>query len=219
MRRVCIGAAAAASRANRRELIVTPNDTHYATLGVAADASAADIRAAYRRAARAHHPDTHGESSAVQMAAVNEAWRVLGDQKRRQVYDASLGSAAAGRVMRESRPAASEFIEPRHNPLARYQDPPRFPWRLMAWLAAGGAAFVVLGVLTASDPVPPKVDNVLNPGDCAVIEANGDAAERLCTEPHDATVQVLVAANERCPDGTEPHRDRQGMGTACLVLI
>ena len=153
------------------------------------------------------------------MAAVNEAWRVLGDPQRRHTYDLSLPRRATERTFQERDTATAEFTEPRHNPLARYQDPPRFPWRLMAWLAAGGVAFVVLGVLTASDPVPPKVDNVLNPGDCVIIEANGDAAERLCTEPHDATVQVLVAANERCPDGTEPHRDRQGMGTACLVLI
>ena len=195
-----------------------PNDTHYKTLGVAPDASADDIRGAYRRAARAHHPDTHGESSAVQMAVINEAWRVVGDPQRRRVYDASLGSAAPPRVTGENVRAASEFSEPRHNPLARYQDPPRFPWRLMAWLAAGGVAFVVLGVLTASDPIPPKVDNVLNPGDCAIIEPNGDAAERLCTEPHDATMEVLIAVDERCPDGTEPHRDRQGMGTACVLL-
>ena len=86
----------------------------------------------------------------------------------------------------------------------------------MAWMAAGGVALVVLGVLTAGDPAPPKVDNLLKPGDCVIIEANGDAAERLCTDPHDATVVVLLPFDERCPEGTEPHRDRQGMGTACL---
>jgi len=175
-----------------------------------------EIRAAYRRAARANHPDTHGESSAVQMAAINEAWRVVGDPQRRRAYDLSLHHPEAARAARGSE--APEFIEPRQNPLARYQDPPRFPWRLMAWMAAGGIALVVLGVVTAGDPVPPKVDNVLNPGDCVIIEANGDAAERLCTDPHDATVAVLLTLNERCPDGTEPHRDRQGLGTACLLL-
>jgi len=152
------------------------------------------------------------------MAAINEAWRVVGDPQRRRTYDLSLADPVNARSVRESEAPAAEFIEPRVDPLARYQDPPRFPWRLMAWMATGGVALVVLGVLTAGDPVPPKVDNVLNPGDCVIIEANGDAAERMCTDPHDATVTVLLTLNERCPEGTEPHRDRQGLGTACLLL-
>ena len=196
----------------------TPKNTHYDTLGVVRNASFDEIRAAYRRAARANHPDTHGESSAVQMAAINEAWRVVGDPRRRREYDESLHQPAPVRTARERAATPPEFIEPRRNPLARYQDPPRFPWRLMAWMAAGGVLLVVLGVLTAGDPAPPKVDNLLKPGDCVIIEANGDAAERLCSDPHDATVSVLLTLNERCPEGTEPHRDRQGLGTACLLL-
>ena len=152
------------------------------------------------------------------MVAINEAWRVVSDPQRRRVYDLSLAGPVAPWAARDSDPIVPEFIEPRHNPLARYQDPPRFPWRLLAWLAAGGIALVILGVFTADDPVPPKVDNVLDPGDCVIIEANGDAAERLCTDPHDATVEVLLTLNERCPEGTEPHRDRQGLGTACLLV-
>ncbi len=152
------------------------------------------------------------------MAAINEAWRVVGDPQRRRTYDQSLPRPAGAWAARERDVPAQEFVEPRHNPLARYQDPPRFPWRLMVWLALGGVALVVLGVFTAGNPTPARVDNVLDPGDCVIIEANGDAAERLCTDPHDATVAVLLTPEARCPDGTEPHRDRQGMGTACLVL-
>lgn len=88
----------------------------------------------------------------------------------------------------------------------------------MGVLALLGVGFVVLGVVTASDPVPEVVDNLLRPGDCVAFEANGDAAERLCSEPHDGVVEVLLADGGRCPDGTEPHRDRQGLGTACVRL-
>ncbi|MCU1386700.1 MAG: DnaJ domain, partial [Ilumatobacteraceae bacterium] len=35
-----------------------------------------EIRVAYRRLAREHHPDTKGDASAVRMAQINEAWRV-----------------------------------------------------------------------------------------------------------------------------------------------
>ena len=39
------------------------------------------------------HPDA-GAGDAARMAAVNEAWRVLGDAARRAAYDAEMGPAA-----------------------------------------------------------------------------------------------------------------------------
>ena len=212
MRRVSTGAAAAQWPAD-----VATARTHYELLGIAPGAQPDEIRDAYRRAARAHHPDTHGEASAGRLAEINRAWSVLGDPRRRRDYDISLGVAPRmGSVVEGD--TAPVFIEPRHNPLARYQDPPCFPWRFLAALLAIGVAFVVLGVLTASDPVPPSVDNVLQPGDCVVIDVNGDAVERLCSEPHDGTVEVLVPFDSPCSAASEPHRDRQGMGTACVLL-
>lgn len=155
------------------------------------------------------------------MAEINQAWHVLGDAARRRDYDLSLPTPA--RVRTATSPvavpvAAPEYVAPRFNPLSRYQDPPRFPWRLMGVLALLGVGLVLLGVFTAGDPVPPKVDNVLRPGDCVAIDANGDAAERLCSEAHDGTVEVLLATSALCPEGSEPHRDRQGMGTACVRM-
>ena len=64
--------------------------THYDTLGVVPTASAAEIRDAYRRLARRHHPDRAAERDATAMAAINEAYRVLGDAGRRAAYDAQL---------------------------------------------------------------------------------------------------------------------------------
>ena len=206
----------------------------YELLGVAPDASAADVRAAYRRAARAHHPDRHGEHAAARMAAVNAAWEVLGDPRRRSEYDLRLrsgqtsaageaGSAASSSASRSSGMGSSGMgssgmgsAEPAYNPLARYQDPPRFPWRFMGVLFLLGVGFVVVGIVSASDPRPAVVDNLLEPGSCVVFEPNGDAAERLCTEAHDGVVTVLLADGDRCPEGSDPHRDRQGLGTVCV---
>lgn len=191
----------------------------YDLLGVSPDADTASIRDAYRRAARAHHPDRHGDASSANMAAVNEAWQVLGDPARRREYDLGLRVPAAGEPTRAGgSTTAAPYVEPAYNPLARYQDPPRFPWRFMAVLAMIGTVFVLIGVVTAPDPVPPTVDNVLQPGDCVLIEANNDAAERLCSAPHDGVVEALVPFGDTCPAAAEPHRDRQGMGTACVVL-
>lgn len=197
--------------------------TFYEVLGVAEDADAAQLRAAYRRAARANHPDAHGEASAARMAEVNQAWQVLQDPQRRRDYDLTLAapstpsSSASRPTVTRSEPPP--FVEPRHNPLGRYQDPPRIPWRFMGVMLVLGIAFVVLGVITAGDPVPPTVDNVLSPGDCVVIDVNGDAVERLCTEPHDGTIEALVTTGDVCSPLAEPHRDRQGMGTACVLLL
>lgn len=60
--------------------------SHYDTLGVAADASEADIKQAWRRKSSAAHPDREGGSDALQ-AAVNKAYEVLGDAERRKNYD------------------------------------------------------------------------------------------------------------------------------------
>jgi hypothetical protein len=56
-------------------------------------ATAAEVRAAYRRAARDHHPDAGG--SARRMSEVNAAWYVLGDAGRRAAYDRQLARRPA----------------------------------------------------------------------------------------------------------------------------
>jgi curved DNA-binding protein CbpA len=62
---------------------------HYAVLGVQPDADRAAIQAAYRMLARLHHPDFGGDGS--RMAALNEAWSVLGRHETRLAYDATRG--------------------------------------------------------------------------------------------------------------------------------
>jgi curved DNA-binding protein CbpA len=57
----------------------------YQTLGVPNDAPPAAIKQAYRKAAKQAHPDKGGSDDA--MHAVNRAWLVLSDPKRRERYD------------------------------------------------------------------------------------------------------------------------------------
>jgi hypothetical protein len=84
--------------------------SHYEVLGVAATASAAEVRAAYRQAARDHHPDFGGD--ALRMQDLNAAWHVLGDPVRRAAYDRQLarrpGDAAAAPPPGPGPVAASE---------------------------------------------------------------------------------------------------------------
>jgi DnaJ-like protein len=66
--------------------------THYEVLGVAPSATTAQVRAAYRSAARDHHPDAGGDPD--RMRALNAAWRVLSDPARRAAYDRALGGVS-----------------------------------------------------------------------------------------------------------------------------
>ena len=62
---------------------------YYSTLGVAKTASQKEIKAAYRKAARKHHPDVNqGDKSAEgRFKEINEAYEVLGDPDKRKKYD------------------------------------------------------------------------------------------------------------------------------------
>jgi curved DNA-binding protein len=62
---------------------------YYATLGVAKTATDAEIKKAYRKLARKHHPDLNpGDKSAeAKFKEVNEANEVLGDPEKRRKYD------------------------------------------------------------------------------------------------------------------------------------
>jgi curved DNA-binding protein len=65
---------------------------YYKILGVARDASADDIKRAYRKLARKYHPDVSKEPDAeTKFKEVNEANEVLKDAEKRAQYDA-LGS-------------------------------------------------------------------------------------------------------------------------------
>lgn len=62
---------------------------HYETLGVDRKASPDTIRKAYRRLARKHHPDVNpGDKSAEdRFKMITEAYDILSDPKKRQMYD------------------------------------------------------------------------------------------------------------------------------------
>ncbi|WP_376694330.1 DnaJ C-terminal domain-containing protein [Wenzhouxiangella sp. EGI_FJ10409] len=61
---------------------------YYKTLGVEPDASADDIRRAYRKLARKYHPDRNKESgSEDRFKEVGEAYEVLKDAEKRKQYD------------------------------------------------------------------------------------------------------------------------------------
>jgi len=66
---------------------------YYVTLGVPRDASADDIKKAFRKLARLYHPDTATDKKTAEekFKEINEAYEVLGDPEKRKKYD-TLGA-------------------------------------------------------------------------------------------------------------------------------
>jgi DnaJ-class molecular chaperone len=64
------------------------NQDYYKTLGVSKNATADEIRKAYKKLSRKYHPDVNKDKSAPeQFKQVQEAFDVLGDSEKRQQYD------------------------------------------------------------------------------------------------------------------------------------
>jgi hypothetical protein len=70
------------------------SENKYDILGVAQNATAEDLRVAYRRLALLHHPDRHPEEEREEagqiFARIASAYETLSDPVRRQIYDLAL---------------------------------------------------------------------------------------------------------------------------------
>lgn len=177
-------------------------------LGVRPGSSQREVRDAYRRLANELHPDRSGASGAARMAEVNEAYRTL-----------RSGADSAATTTRTTAAGASEWYAgeagappPPRQPVGAA----RVPWRSMLVFAAIGSVAVVVAAQFVADPEPRRPDNVLSPGSCVEILTNDDAREVPCDGGSQLVVQSLVGFDEQCPPETDTHRDRQGMGWACV---
>src|SRR5437762_11462146 len=87
---------------------------YYQTLGVAREADVEEIRKAYRRLARKHHPDLNpgDKASEDRFKKVQEAYDILSDPKKKQMYD------QYGFYSENGMPGGSQGPQPGQNPYA-----------------------------------------------------------------------------------------------------
>jgi hypothetical protein len=173
---------------------------YYEVLGVSPSASTEQLRAAYREKVRIIHPDSAvaaSPSASLQMAEVVRAWSTLSNSDLRRAYDEDF----------------LESIEFPPAPIVRGQ----FPKKLIGWILAVGVVSVLLLDVMSGPVVPAKPDGLLQAGSCIVVDSNKLALEVGCEAEHYGVVRQLVGFDMTCPSDTEPIRDRQGMGQACVV--
>src|SRR5512135_783069 len=89
---------------------------YYLILGVTSDASAEDIKAAFRQRAMELHPDRSGLASRPFQDA-QEAYSVLGDPERRRRYDQQHQAGSAPGRRRGPAPEPLVRERPRGEPL------------------------------------------------------------------------------------------------------
>jgi DnaJ-class molecular chaperone len=72
-----------------REVEALPAKDYYRVLGVEIEASAEDIKKAYRKLALRYHPDRNWGKPGCEelLKEINEAYQVLGDKEKRRRYD------------------------------------------------------------------------------------------------------------------------------------
>lgn len=176
-----------------------PATDYYGVLGVAASASDMEIRVAYRRLAKQHHPDLHAGSSRAsgRMARLNVAKSVLLDPALRVQYDAarrmrfesrgggyaverrSTASSAgvrAGVPSARAAPAAPAAVGSppftRHTVRRKSPDVPTlFMLALVAPLVLGLGWYLYGGIQAATQPRRgPQFDLALSPGNRQTAE-------------------------------------------------
>jgi molecular chaperone DnaJ len=170
------------------------------------------------------HPDANGLQTAdfsLALAAVSEAWSILGNTTSRRLYDESL--TAKSRFRQVPNPKKQNTVEFSDE----FADQPEFevplvvvrakiPWRFMLSLVVIGALLIMFLQSTASPSIPQGPDSLIQSGSCVAFDSTQAVYEVSCDGPNDGVVRQLIGFDKTCSSDTFGYRDRQGMGIACL---
>lgn len=152
--------------------MAAPLPTYYDVLQVARDASAAEVRAAWRRLAHKYHPDKlPGNANATRaMAAINAAYEVLADPHRRAEHDLWIRRAERAARPLPPVPAAPASLWAVLHPSASW------PWYLLFGTVFGAFGTVATALyLTA---MPARAATAPQPPACHATSATAPCPPR-----------------------------------------
>ena len=123
-----------------------PSKDYYDTLGVSPSIEPVAIRAVYFSLLKKYHPDVHKgtkDEAIKRTKEFNEAYNVLGDEKRREKYDRLRAKSSSERQRSDTRRHKAKAASCRNSLTAKQQDSQKKIYKLRA-LVAGIIGIVAL---------------------------------------------------------------------------
>lgn len=142
---------------------------YYQTLGVGPDATADDIKRAYRKLASQHHPDKGGDKHRFQ--EIQKAYEILGDTSKRQAYD---NPGFGGGNFRADAPFdfqtifdifGTRFQHPHQQAQQRRQQARMTLWITLRDVATGGKRPISIGTQQGTHAVEIEIPMGIDDGD------------------------------------------------------
>jgi molecular chaperone DnaJ len=90
--------------------------SYFAILGISSNATADEVRSAYRQLAKEYHPDHYAGDNET-FLEIQEAYSVLGDIRRRREYEQKISQAASRMPLRRTRHPEPEPLIPEEGPI------------------------------------------------------------------------------------------------------
>ena len=174
------------------------------------------------------HPDADGLETAdfsLALAAVSQAWSVLGNTTSRRLYDESLSVKSKNRQVPNPKKStidenfedpADDFVDEVDFEVPRIIVRAKVPWRFLLSLVAVGALLILILHSSSSPSIQQRPDSLIQSGSCVAFDLTQAVYEVSCDGPHDGVVRQLIGFDRTCSSDTFGYRDRQGMGIACL---
>ena len=174
------------------------------------------------------HPDADGLETAdfsLALAAVSQAWSVLGNTTSRRLYDESLSVKSKNRQASNPKKStinenfedlADDFVDQADFEVPRVIVRAKVPWRFLLSLVAVGALLILILHSSSSPSIQQGPDSLIQSGSCVAFDLTQAVYEVSCDGPNDGVVRQLIGFDRTCSSDTFGYRDRQGMGIACL---
>ena len=155
------------------------------------------------------------------MAAVNEAWRVLGDPGRRRQYDRAQAATATPSPPRQSaRPVQAEPDD------VLVDGEPDVVTKAMRGAPLVAILLVLLAIFIVSafashgaraTRSPGASDGIIDVGSCVLVATGVPVEEVPCEKPHDGRAAAVVPLDLSCPANTDYYVAPGGRARVCVM--